>query len=89
MHIFYYYWVKKIIRYTDVPLYNCSLKFVEKTNYKVEICEFFATIESNEALNVKDAVSRLIYGVSQHASFSCSFKQYLIVIVQRYKKINN
>ena len=26
---------------------------------------------------------------SQHASFSCSFKQYVIVIVQQYKQINN
>ena len=26
---------------------------------------------------------------SQHASFSCSFKQYLIVIVQQYKKKNS
>ena len=26
---------------------------------------------------------------SQHASLSCSFKQYVIVIVQQYKKINN
>ena len=26
---------------------------------------------------------------SQHASFSCSFKEYLIVIVRQYKKINN
>ena len=26
---------------------------------------------------------------SQHASFSCSFKQYLIVIVQQYKKTNS
>ena len=26
---------------------------------------------------------------SQHASFSCSFKQYLIVIVQQYKQIND
>ena len=26
---------------------------------------------------------------SHYASFSCSFKQYLIVIVQQYKKINN
>ena len=51
------------VHYIYVPLYNCSLKFVEKTNYKAEICEFFATIESNEALNVKGAVSRLIYGV--------------------------
>ena len=51
------------VHYICVPQYNCSLKFVEKTNYKAEICEFFATLESNEALNVKGAVSRLIYGV--------------------------
>ena len=51
------------VHYIYVPLYNCSLKFVEKTNYKAEICAFFAIIENNEALNVKGAVSRLIYGV--------------------------
>jgi len=51
------------VYYIYVLLYNCSLKFVEKTNYKAAICEFFATIESNEALNVKGAVLRLIYGV--------------------------
>ena len=28
------------VHYIYVALYNCSLKFVEKTNYKAEICEF-------------------------------------------------
>ena len=51
------------VHHIYVPPYNYSLKFVEKTNYKAEICEFFATLESNKALHVKGAVSRLIYGV--------------------------
>ena len=59
MHIFYYYWVKKInrgIRYIEahfiyVPLYNCSLKFVEKTNYKPEICEFLCYYRKQRGLN--------------------------------------
>ena len=50
------------VHYIYDALYNCSLKFVEKTNYKAEM-SFCATIESNEALNVKGAMSRLIYGV--------------------------
>lgn len=34
-----------------------------ETNYEAENCEFFATIESNEDLNVEGAVSRQIYRV--------------------------
>ena len=33
-----------------VPLYNCSLKFVEKTNYKAEICELFCYYRKERGL---------------------------------------
>ena len=42
-----------------VPLYDCSLKLITR----LKSVSFCATIESNEALNVKGAMSRLIYGV--------------------------
>ena len=38
------------VHYICVPLYNCSLKFVEKTNYKAEICEFLCYYRKQRGL---------------------------------------
>ena len=38
------------VHYIYVPLYNCSLKFVEKTNYKAEICEFLCYYRKQRGL---------------------------------------
>ena len=38
------------VHYIYVALYNCSLKFVEKTNYKAEICEFLCYYRKQRGL---------------------------------------